>query len=58
MRPDFPSADPLGLQVNEAQTAVLHDGLLVRPPGERVPRPDPVTPHGETVAAHRSAEGS
>ena len=56
--PDFPSAESLGLEVNTAQTAVFYDDLVAQHPGERILRPDPVTPHGDIAAAHRSVEGS
>ncbi len=47
--PEFPPAAALGLETNRAQTASSYDGLLAQHPGERVLRPDLVTPHGEIV---------
>ena len=42
--PDFPSAEELGVEVNEAQTAVTYDRLIAQDPGRRVLRPDLITP--------------
>ena len=42
--PDFPSAEELGVEVNEAQTAVTYDKLIAQDPGRRVLRPDLITP--------------
>ncbi|WP_419738610.1 hypothetical protein [Ruegeria sp.] len=42
--PDFPSARELGLEVNEAQTAVTYFDLIRQDPGRRILRPDLVTP--------------
>ncbi len=56
--PDFPSTESLGLEVNASQGSFFYDDLLAQHPGERVLRPELVTPHGDIVAAHRSAEGS
>lgn len=42
--PDFPSAEELGVEVNEAQTAITYDKLIAQDPGRRVLRPDLITP--------------
>ena len=42
--PDFPSAEELGVGVNEAQTAITYDRLIEQDPGRRVLRPDLITP--------------
>ena len=42
--PDFPSARELGMGVNQLQTAVPYDALLIQDPGRRILRPDLVTP--------------
>ena len=42
--PDFPSAEELGMGVNQLQTAVTYDALLAQDPGRRILRPDLVTP--------------
>ena len=42
--PDFPSAEELGVEVNEAQTAITYDRLIAQDPGRRVLRPDLITP--------------
>ena len=42
--PDFPSAEELGVGVNEAQTAVTYDKLIAQDPGRRILRPDLITP--------------
>ena len=42
--PDFPSAEELGVGVNEKQTAITYDRLLAQDPGQRVLRPDLITP--------------
>ncbi len=47
--PEFPPATALGLEINQKQTASNYDDLLVQHPGERVLRPDLVTPHDEIV---------
>ena len=41
--PDFPSAEELGVGVNEKQTAITYDKLLEQDPGQRVLRPDLIT---------------
>ena len=41
--PDFPSAEELGVGVNEAQTAITYDRLIEQDPGRRVLRPDLIT---------------
>ena len=41
--PDFPSAEELGVGVNEAQTAITYDRLIAQDPGRRVLRPDLIT---------------
>ena len=41
--PDFPPAEVLGLEVNEAQTALTYPELVAQDPGRRVLRPDLVT---------------
>ena len=43
--PDFPSASELGVGVNQLQTAVTYDALLVQDRGRRILRPDLVTPN-------------
>ncbi|MDE0694951.1 MAG: hypothetical protein OXH76_03850 [Boseongicola sp.] len=55
MCPNFPSPEALGLEVNEAQTAHFYDDLVAQDPGQRVLRPDLVTPHERIVAEHRDA---
>lgn len=55
MCPNFPSPEALGLEVNEAQTAHFYDDLVAQDPGQRVLRPDLVTPHEGIVAEHRRA---
>ena len=42
--PDFPSAQSLGFEVNAAQTATKYDALIAQDPGQRILRPDLVTP--------------
>ena len=42
--PDFPSAEELGVGVNENQTAITYDRLLEQDPGKRILRPDLITP--------------
>ncbi|WP_316014633.1 hypothetical protein [Roseobacter sp. HKCCA0434] len=42
--PDFPSAQSLGFEVNTAQTATNYDALIAQDPGQRILRPDLVTP--------------
>ena len=41
--PDFPSAEELGVGVNENQTAITYDKLLEQDPGQRILRPDLIT---------------
>ena len=41
--PDFPSAEELGVGVNEKQTAITYDKLLEQDPGQRILRPDLIT---------------
>ena len=41
--PDFPTADTLGLEINEAQTARAYPELVAQDPGQRVLRPDLIT---------------
>jgi len=41
--PDFPTAEELGVEINEAQTAVTYDKLIEQDPGRRVLRPDLIT---------------
>ena len=41
--PEFPSPEELGVDVNEAQTAVTYDKLLQQDPGRRILRPDLIT---------------
>ncbi len=43
--PDFPSAEELGVEVNLAQTALNYPELVVQDPGERILRPNLVTPN-------------
>ena len=40
MCPDFPSAQSLGLKVNDAQTSPNYHDLVKQEPGRRVRRPD------------------
>jgi len=42
--PDFPSAESLGFEVNEAQTATRYRAMSTQDPGRRILRPDLVTP--------------
>ena len=41
--PDFPSAEELGVGVNEKQTAITYDRLIAQDPGKRILRPDLIT---------------
>ena len=41
--PDFPSAEELGVGVNQAQTSLFYDELVAQDPGRRIRRPDLVT---------------
>ena len=41
--PDFPSAEELGVGVNEKQTAITYDQLIAQDPGKRILRPDLIT---------------
>ena len=41
--PDFPSAEELGVGINEKQTAITYDKLLEQDPGQRILRPDLIT---------------
>ena len=43
--PDFPSPEELGISVNEVQTAITYDKLLQQDPGQRILRPDLITPN-------------
>ena len=43
--PDFPSAEEIGVGVNERQTATTYPELLAQDPGRRVLRPGLVTPN-------------
>ena len=41
--PDFPPAEVLGLDVNEAQTGLTYPELVAQDPGRRILRPDLIT---------------
>ena len=56
--PDFPSAVELGLKMNEAQTAVTYDDLIKQHPGQRVLRPDLVTPDARKYGDSNESEAS
>ena len=54
--PDFPSADELGLEINEAQTANTYYDLIAQHPGNRILRPDLVTPNAHKYGGPNGSE--